>query len=54
MNGMNFYTVLAILSSPINVPTRSEIGFKPLSGYGGVTLDKILQDKELPVSGTSE
>ena len=53
MDGMNFYTVLATLSSPATVPTASGIGFKPLSEYGGMTLDKILQYKDLPVFGGS-
>jgi len=53
MDRMNFYTVLAILMSPITVPAGSEVGFKPLSEYGEVTLDKILQDKGLPVFGGS-
>ncbi len=47
MDGMNFYTVLATLLSPVTVPAGSEVGFKAMSGYGGVTLDKILQDKGL-------
>jgi len=50
---MNFYTVLAILSLPVTVPTGSKVGFKPLSGYGRATFDKILQDKGLSVSDIS-
>jgi hypothetical protein len=54
MDGMNFYTVLAILLSQVTVPAGGEVGFEPLSGYGEMIFYKILQDKDLPASGTSE
>jgi len=53
MDGMNFYTVLATLLLLVTAPIESVFGFKPLSGYGGVTLDKILQDKGLCIFGGS-
>lgn len=54
MDGTNFYTVLAMLLSLVAIPTGGEVGFEPLSGYGRATFHKILQDKELPASGTFE
>jgi hypothetical protein len=53
MDGMSFYTVLATSLSPATIPAGSDVGLKAMSGYGWVTLDKILQGKELSVSGTS-